>query len=107
VIYFIKDEDNWKVWSQRENRVIFAIVNRLLREKDYTTAIQLYSRTLQKDPNDPYLLSALGRIFFMVFFLSFCFFSDCWALNYSNSNSNSNSLTALNYYNYNLFKSIL
>jgi uncharacterized protein HemY len=60
------DEESWKVWSQRENRVIFAIVNRLLREKDYTTAIQLFGHTLQKDPNDPYLLSALGRMFFLV-----------------------------------------
>jgi tetratricopeptide (TPR) repeat protein len=60
------EDENWNVWSQRENRVIFAIVNRLLREREYTTAIQIYGRTLQKDPNDPFLLSALGRIFFLI-----------------------------------------
>jgi len=50
------------LWLQRENRILFKIASRLVKEREYPSAVLLLQDVVQKYPNDVLLLSSLGRV---------------------------------------------
>jgi len=55
-------EETLSIWIEREIRIIYIIATHLIQEKEFPSAILLLQEILQKNPNDPVLLSSLGRI---------------------------------------------
>jgi tetratricopeptide (TPR) repeat protein len=55
-------ENAIEIWKLREERIIFLIINKFLELKEFPLALSLLSEIVSKNPNDPILLSAIGRI---------------------------------------------
>jgi len=55
-------EEDLQIWVERERRVTFSIVTRLVRDKEHIMALQLLQPVLEKSQNDPYILSCVGRL---------------------------------------------
>lgn len=53
-----------EIWRKREQRVLYAILNCVLSQRDYILAVSILNILLEKSKeNSPQLLSALGRIY--------------------------------------------
>ena len=67
--------DTLVTWEERERKVVFLIISRLVQDYEYSLAIQLIEDSIKISPNDPQLHSCLGRIYLVVSFnlvLLFC-----------------------------------
>eukprot|EP01130_Rhizamoeba_saxonica_P018937 TRINITY_DN9665_c0_g1_i1.p1 TRINITY_DN9665_c0_g1~~TRINITY_DN9665_c0_g1_i1.p1 ORF type:complete len:383 (-),score=81.26 TRINITY_DN9665_c0_g1_i1:14-1162(-) len=58
----VPEYDEFSTWTERENRIILSIINWHIKQKEYPIAIRLTEKLLQLFPNDPFLLSTLGKI---------------------------------------------
>jgi hypothetical protein len=69
---FTKQTETLLVWEDREKKILFAIVTRLIQEAEHALAIELLDESLKNSPNDPQICSCLGRVHLtvIVFFFS-------------------------------------